>query len=400
MPDKKWSRLDWAMDFESLTVHALIIVDAISIIFPYTSHPSADRIQRKQFVCSSEHHVAQLVHKSSPPMSQNDFLAGIKLNLIGTYANLMIYSLELFGLYFYCRSERSKRDWKAFHAVLAASIVSDTLGTMVQCGMAYLNITVLASSGGTFPKAWIKFFLIWIATNMISAFNFQSFMCYRYLRLSGNRIVSGFIILCILTSVRSFILSQGSMKVRWISAQMAATLRALAFGDSLLTTIFIPDRVESSSAKYILIVLATAMATDVLITGALVHHLYRTKGKQAAAHTNRLISRLHIHFIKTGSIPCLFATTILVLYIACSNAGVSVAFALCLGRVYTSTMLFTLLFRSRVAQDRTLRPSVINFSRTETTPTSIALPEVTSSPIIYAQPPDKTRFDSEHPDQV
>ncbi|PPR02136.1 hypothetical protein CVT24_011343 [Panaeolus cyanescens] len=183
---------------------------------------------------------------------------------------------------------------------------------------------------------------------------------------------------------------------------MAATLRSLAFGATLVDKVLTPDPVGSSNAKYILIALTTAMTTDIVISISVIHYCYTKKESDSSQQNRRLISRLLIHFIKTGAIPCLFATTILVLYVVCGNVSFAVSAAQCLGRVYTSTMLFTLLFRDRVRKDRSLYPSAINISLNIGGPSTLTVPpDIVSSPLVFATPPqDKTSFSSEQLDAV
>ena len=121
------------------------------------------------------------------------------------------------------------------------------------------------------------------------------------------------------------------------------------------------------------VVLATAMLTDVSITTSLLwqlnrsgfynHQYLQTKrylffydrhisGRLSIPPSlHRLVAKLSSLAIKTGVVPCVFALITLVTYITYKNSNITLFFAYMLGRVYTSTMLYSLLYRDKLYSD-------------------------------------------------
>ena len=120
------------------------------------------------------------------------------------------------------------------------------------------------------------------------------------------------------------------------------------------------------------VVLVNAMLTDVSITTALLWQLNRSglyshqnlqtkrylsfydthiSGRLSISLLHRLIAKLSSLAIKTGVVPCVFALITLVTYVSYKNQNIATCFAYMLGRVYTSTMLFSLLYRDKLFSD-------------------------------------------------
>ena len=121
------------------------------------------------------------------------------------------------------------------------------------------------------------------------------------------------------------------------------------------------------------LVFATSMLTDICITTALLWQLnrsglYSRRNMQTKRYLSfydrhisrllsippslhRLIAKLSSLAIKTGVVPCVFVLITLVTYIAYKNANITLFFAYMLGRVYTSTMLYSLLYRDKLYSD-------------------------------------------------
>ncbi|PPR03734.1 hypothetical protein CVT24_007382 [Panaeolus cyanescens] len=172
---------------------------------------------------------------------------------------------------------------------------------------------------------------------MVSASVFQCFMVTRYFRLSGNWILSFIIFLLIGTSFGS-------------------TVHLLSIYQTVIPALFSEQAASFYSARFIVLVLATAMTTDILISAALIWQLHTTE--VISPHTKSLIHRISTQTIKTGTIPCLFAMVVLITYLAYKDGSVSVCFAFMLGRVYTLTMLFTLIFRDSLATGNETIPGI------------------------------------------
>ena len=137
--------------------------------------------------------------------------------MIGSYTNAMLYTLELVAAYiYYFASPRSSKDPIFLKCCVATSLVSDTVGTIGVCALAFI-VSV--------PNTFISFFFFWralrptssspvccwyglaakywnlwskdaitsrkvywafqmfIVSNIVSAFIFQSYMVYRLWKL-------------------------------------------------------------------------------------------------------------------------------------------------------------------------------------------------------------------------
>ena len=73
---------------------------------------------------------------------------------------------------------------------------------------------------------------------------------------------------------------------------------------------------------------------------------------------HRLVAKLSSLAIKTGVVPCVFALLTLVTYITYKNSNITLFFAYMLGRVYTSTMLYSLLYRDKLYSDGELMTDI------------------------------------------
>ena len=63
----------------------------------------------------------------------------------------------------------------------------------------------------------------------------------------------------------------------------------------------------------------------------------------------RLVARISSHAIKIGVVPCVIALVLLVTYTKAFS--LSLFFGYMLGRVYTSTMLYSLIYREKLFSD-------------------------------------------------
>ena len=115
------------------------------------------------------------------------------------------------------------------------------------------------------------------------------------------------------------------------------------------------------------VVLVTAMLSDVSITTSLLWYLnlsglYNHQNLQTRRYLSfydihisgllspslRLVKKISSLAIKTGVVPCVFALLTLVTYVSYKNLNLAAFFANMLGRVYTSTMLYTLIYRDKL----------------------------------------------------
>jgi len=80
------------------------------------------------------------------------------------------------------------------------------------------------------------------------------------------------------------------------------------------------------------------------------------------AHINfhrRLVARISSQAIKTGVVTCLFALITLVTYLSYKNQSIATCVAYMLGRVYTATMLFSLIYRDKLLSGDELRNATL-----------------------------------------
>ena len=133
--------------------------------------------------------------------------------------------------------------------------------------------------------------------------------------------------------------------------------------------------------------LATAAATDIFITTALVWQINRPGllwNRQTKRYLffydihisgrllippplHRLVARISSLAIKTGIIPCVFTLISLITYVSQASPNIVDFFTFMLGRVYTLSLLFPLIYRDKlfsdgeVVMDSTL-PSSISYA--------------------------------------
>ena len=69
---------------------------------------------------------------------------------------------------------------------------------------------------------------------------------------------------------------------------------------------------------------------------------------------HRLIARISSLAIKTGVIPCVYALISLVTYLTHVDPNIVTFITYMLGRVYTLSMLFSLIYRDKLASDNEL----------------------------------------------
>ncbi|KAF8808823.1 hypothetical protein BYT27DRAFT_7188302 [Phlegmacium glaucopus] len=260
-------------------------------------------------------------------MSQSS--ANIGVPMIGSYANVMLYTLELVEAYiYYFASPRSSKDSIYLKGCVALSLVSDTVGTIGICALTF--ITNLVFTDTITPRKLYWGFQMYIISNVVSAFIFQCYMVRRHWILSRNCVVSAFIALLVLGSF--------GVGISLISDNLAIVTKEVFQGNSIHV-----------HERWIIIVLVTAMLTDISITTALLWQLNRSGlYNQKNLHTRRLISRISSLAIKTGVVPCVLALMTLVSYVSYKNQNIATCFAYMLGRVYTSTMLFSLIYRDKL----------------------------------------------------
>ena len=143
--------------------------------------------------------------------------------------------------------------------------------------------------------------------------------------------------------------------------------------------------------------LATPAVTDVFITSALVWQINRPEllwNPQTKRYLSfydihisgrslippplhRLVARISSLAIKTGLIPCVYTLTSLVTYVSHVIPNICEFFTFMLGRVYTLSMLFPLIYRDKLFSDGEL------VKMDSTLPSSVTYPSECGMIIIH-----------------
>ncbi|KAF4614646.1 hypothetical protein D9613_003400 [Agrocybe pediades] len=114
------------------------------------------------------------------------------------------------------------------------------------------------------------------------------------------------------------------------------------------------SRYERDTERYnefrVVIIALTGIAfTDICINIALIWKLHMSS--TYISGTRHLVNRIVTYAIVTGCTTSIFALSVLITYLIYPPSGISTAVGFSLGRVYTLTMIFTLISRDRLAKD-------------------------------------------------
>ncbi|KDR81871.1 hypothetical protein GALMADRAFT_240126 [Galerina marginata CBS 339.88] len=178
----------------------------------------------------------------------------------------------------------------------------------------------LAASSGD----WVC--VVWILTNAFTALTVQTFMVHRYWKLSPTRLILIPIVLMMLLRLA-------------VSLHLAVET---VIGYELQTE-------KSKDVEDVTLALAASVATDIFINIALVCQLHRARTCVKA--TQHIITRIIMIAIITGSVTSVWSLIVIITYLMPPTSAVSIGFAFVLGRIYTLSMLFTLLNRDKMAND-------------------------------------------------
>ncbi|KAJ7436351.1 hypothetical protein FB451DRAFT_1571095 [Mycena latifolia] len=233
--------------------------------------------------------------------------------MLGTFANSMLYMLEILELIKYFKTFRNdSATVKTFIVILA---LLDTTCTFAEWACIYLygvlhwgDLDYLAYQNLVIP--------IYIYTSGIIGCIVQNFLISRYYKLTKRRLIcAGLVVMTVASLVGSV----------WCATQL-----------SIVTDY---DH-RSVAVKSAILWLVSSAATDISIAAALVLQL---QGVKTAFHETRsLLRRLIFHTIQTGSLTTAIAICVLATYLTDTSANICVGFGFMLGRLYTLTMLFNL----------------------------------------------------------
>ncbi|KAF9453736.1 hypothetical protein P691DRAFT_658088, partial [Macrolepiota fuliginosa MF-IS2] len=245
--------------------------------------------------------------------------------LIGTFLNLMVYTLVLGQAYeYYTNRVRAKKDKLVIKLGIVLNLLSDTVGSAAACVLIFLYTVPYWAQKNQWPLIVILF------TTTLNALVVQCFMVHRYFKMSRNFFVTVLLILFFSSMFRNGVAS--------------------ARHPSLVK--------RYKQIRYIGVGLSGAVLADIGITIALLWQLRRFS--ECSKATAGLLQRISVVVIKTGTVTSLFAAASLVAYLVRPESQVSVTLLLLLGRVYTSTMLFTLNSHEKILGDVRIRTDYVS----------------------------------------
>ncbi|KAF8232588.1 hypothetical protein L208DRAFT_1360921 [Tricholoma matsutake] len=256
------------------------------------------------------------------------------VQLIGTYINLILYTLESVQVYHYFRnSRRSKTDSKILKGAVILNLIMDSLATIAICALVYMYTVVFwGRRNAIVPSREYWPMVVVVVLTGTTTFLVQSFMVYRYWRICSHRILAGIIIVLMVASL--------------VGTYLAA---ATTFAH------LVPDR--EKGIPFIILGLGGAATTDVSLTALLVWQLYTSlRAGTCARETHSLIRRVSIMAIQTGLATSVVACTAFITFVVYPESHITDAVLYCVGRVYSGTMLFTLNTRGMISRDSHLLP--------------------------------------------
>ncbi|KAF9460880.1 hypothetical protein BDZ94DRAFT_866584 [Collybia nuda] len=295
-----------------------------------------------------------------------EFRINIGALLIGTYINLMLYTLELVQFYHYFRtSGRAKEDRVTIKFAVIFTMVLDTLSSLASCATVYLYTIVFWGNLPALGREYWPMFVV-IALTGTGTFVVQLFMLQRYWRMTAHHIVVVLISLFMIASL--------------VGTYLTAVVTFSHYS--------IPTR--KKGIPFVILGLGGAAICDVCITVLLVWKLYRIETENQA--TKSLLRRIAALAIKTGLASSVVGSAAAIAFIVAPQSQVSDAILVVLGRVYTCTMLFTLNNRGKIRGDTWIQtsdpPHDLDRSSHRTSDQH-KMTEITFAPLCVPQDPDR-----------
>ncbi|KAF9494959.1 hypothetical protein BDN71DRAFT_1507106 [Pleurotus eryngii] len=236
--------------------------------------------------------------------------------LVGIFFNTYLYGLVTYQFMVYYNSPFKDPAWiRVFVGIL---VVLDTFHTAATIYMAWEYCVTNFDNPAILTVALWPYTFTPIGT-ALAAFLTQIFLGYRMYRLTGQLYL--FIILLVF-AITSFALGVTCGVKAWIIEELAK----LPVLDGLVTAW-----------------LAMQMGIDLYITIALCWILSQAKTKFRA--TDTVINRLMRGAIQTGVFATIFSLGDLAAFLALPHTNIYGMFAIPLGRIYTNTLMDTLLMR-------------------------------------------------------
>ncbi|KAF4614615.1 hypothetical protein D9613_003398 [Agrocybe pediades] len=240
-----------------------------------------------------------------PLLGQPPIRLNLGATLIGAFVNTILYTFELAAAWHYFHTERGKKDRTVIRGIVMLNLLVDAVGSFAVCANAFTFLVIyLDDDNRTSRSHWTL--TAYVVTNSISAFVVQGFMVYRYWRFLA--------LLC----------GSSSLPVG---------------GNEELNVMMI----------FKSIALAGTAFTDICINVALTWKLRMSSTYSSG--TRHLVDRIVTYAIVTGCTTSIFALSVLISYLIYPPSAISTGIAFSLGRVYTLTMIFTLISRDKLSKD-------------------------------------------------
>ncbi|KAF7344505.1 hypothetical protein MSAN_01932400 [Mycena sanguinolenta] len=262
--------------------------------------------------------------------------------LIATWASSLLYMAELLQAAYYFRN--FKKDSGKLKSYVAAAFAIDTISAIGDYASVYLPTithagasagllnyfsTQLARSKGDFvyltKQNWTVPLYV-ISTNCV-AMLVQSFLAFRYWRLTNNTIIACFLSILILTAFGGALFSGLTMA---LFPTVKDRNKVRISGTSL-------HAASTSSQEF----LRTSSSLGRLF-GKLMMAKSMLKGRR---RVNNMLNRLVLHTIQTGTVTAVIAALGLVVFLIDDQNNISMGIMYTLGRVYVLSMLINLNIR-------------------------------------------------------
>ncbi|KAK7462380.1 hypothetical protein VKT23_007979 [Stygiomarasmius scandens] len=250
-------------------------------------------------------------------MNLNEMLGTI---LLGTWANAMLYMLEIIQLYKYFTHGRSttSSDRIVFKIVAMVIFLADTVCTIAECAIFYLY-SVVHWGEPQFIAIMLWPVPVYLASTGVTGTVVQMFMLYRYWKLNKN------------------------LRRRYLSFPIIALI-LLSFAGSLMMTsltAMFPQTRGSQKNRLVFAAflwLVSSAVADLVIAIA----LYISIIKESTIRTKKSSRQLATLALKTGFVTATIALAALISYVIKPETNVSFIFSFAVGRLYALTFLYNL----------------------------------------------------------
>ncbi|KAM0747540.1 hypothetical protein T439DRAFT_359320 [Meredithblackwellia eburnea MCA 4105] len=244
--------------------------------------------------------------------------------LVGTWANMICFTVEILLTWNYFTSYR---DGVLIVGPLILALATDTVSTASDmCGVYLYTIKRWGDFGFLLVQPVTS--SIWLVTTGVSAVITQLFLTARVVRLTTNQAAK--IMLGVSLAALSF-------------SSLAGTIWATKLLNQY------PNYSDRNKLKRSVTTwLVLSVAADIAITSSLVYQIWAVQRKHQVEFQSKLsgmIKKLVIRTIETGCATTAMAAVSLIVYLNDPEGNVSVGIGCSLGRLYTISMLLSLLGR-------------------------------------------------------